>query len=494
MKPAQSLAATAVVFAFGSFVIGQGPALIEVPERSVRASLGGAASAFAIDSTHLAERRVVSVIAPASLERSGPERRYPLVFVLDGESLLAPVAAATAGLVAAGQMPEVVLVGVENTSRLRDLTPPGISVSGSSRNEGGDRFLDFLESELAPALERQFRAGALRVLVGHSSGGILATYAAATRAPFRFVLALDTPAHLDNGWLGERLIERTRRSSEPHLRYVSYNARFGWPTNTWARVQAAAPQSWRLFEEKLTDETHESMTLLGAYLGLRRLFDDYASRSAPTAPASSTLAHYDSLQEEYGMPVPPPRPLLRQVMDDLLMTTQGAAARSAFDLYRQAYGPPADAEELAGRIAEAEKAPAPAETIEGLLAEPMPDAAAIAPFLGEWSGESWMNPESKNPVVLRIRAVDGVVSAEWIMFPAAGVELPQKIQHLKITADGLSFGYLNGMRPRGVLLYEARRAGDQLEGRMRLAGMTFTMPDGRPLPPIYFTLRRVPRV
>ena len=82
-----------------------------------------------------------------------------------------------------GQAPEMIVVGIENlgtdAARVFDLTPPGMSVSGSDRSQGGDRFLDFIERELLPAVDKQFRGGLPRALVGHSSGGILATYAAA---------------------------------------------------------------------------------------------------------------------------------------------------------------------------------------------------------------------------------------------------------------------------------------------------------------------------
>src|SRR6185295_12939416 len=120
--------------------------------------------------------------------------RYPVMIVLDGEANLPPVAAVTDELSRNGQIPESVIVAIPNTDptrgRLRDLTPPGLSVSGSSLNEGGDRFLDFIEQELLPAVERQFRGGAPRTFIGHSSGGVLATYVAATRSTYRTVIAL----------------------------------------------------------------------------------------------------------------------------------------------------------------------------------------------------------------------------------------------------------------------------------------------------------------
>ena len=96
---------------------------------------------------------------PASFADSAPDRRYPVTIVLDGEDNVPPVAAVSDELSRNGQIPESVIVAIPNTDRLRDLTPPGLSVSGSSLNEGGDRFLDFIEQELLPAVDLQFRGG-----------------------------------------------------------------------------------------------------------------------------------------------------------------------------------------------------------------------------------------------------------------------------------------------------------------------------------------------
>ena len=79
-------------------------------------------------------------------------------------------------------------------------------MSGSSTREGCDRFLDFIERELLPAVDGRFRTAAPRVLVGHSSGGILATYAAATRR------TLDDPSY--QGQNGARSRQRGRSSGE----------------------------------------------------------------------------------------------------------------------------------------------------------------------------------------------------------------------------------------------------------------------------------------
>src|SRR6187455_3366408 len=164
--------------------------------RTTRASLGTEGLAYRIESKILRETRTINIALPRSFADTGPERRYPVMVVLDGEADLPEAAAVASKLSAAGQIPEMLLVAVENTDRLRDLTPPGLSVSGSSTHEGGERFLDFIEQELLPAVDSQFRGAAPRTLIGHSSGGILATYAAATSSGWRSVVALDTPVHL----------------------------------------------------------------------------------------------------------------------------------------------------------------------------------------------------------------------------------------------------------------------------------------------------------
>lgn len=457
-------------------------------------ALGGRFRSLVIHSEILDEDRTVFIRLPESFDRTGPDRRYPVVVVLDGRSLGGPVAAAVDSLVSGAQMPEVIVAAVASTDRLRDLTPPGLSVSGSSLTEGGDRFLDFIEGELLVQLERDFRAGRPRVLAGHSSGGILTSWAAATRPGFILALALDTPAHLGDGWLADRLAERPDRTTAP-LRFAALDARFGWPDEAWARVREAAPASWALFRDRLADETHQSMPLLGAYLGLRWLFRDYSIVGAPAAPPRAVRDHYVALGATYGAPVPPPFTLSSQLVDDLLMARDGRAARQAYDALVRDYGAPANAAALEARIAEVERLPPPAETVEGLLAMPMASGAAISPFVGEWAGETWSRPEQRSPATLRLRVIDGVVSGELVSWPAGagGPEVAQPLQHLRVTSDGLAFGYLNGMRPRGVLLYEVARRGDVLEGTMRLAGLEFTLPNGQPLPVTHIRLSRVRR-
>ena len=471
----------------------QSPALVADAGRTVRDSRGGGGQAYSIKSALLGETRRINVALPPSYAKSAADRRYPVIVVLDGEVSLPDAAAASDVLTRNGQIPEAIIVAIENTNRLRDLTPPGLSVSGSGSSEGGDKFLDFIEKELFPAVDRQLRGSAPRALIGHSSGGILATYAAATRTTYGAVIALDTPVHLGENWLAKKLLARAR-TAKNSLRFAAYEARFTWPAPEWKAIVDAAPPSWKLHEEKLSRESHESIPMLGMYLGLREVFAGYSMLSAPVAPTTSILPYYAKVGEDLGGNVVPPKRLLDNVIDDLLMEGRGAAAHAAYNTLVQSYGPQSNSPAVLTQIAEVEKQPAPAETVEGLLATPFPTPDQAKSFIGDWVGEIWMNEAElhtgRPPTILHIRVENGKVVAEQVSEPAPGDRDVQKVTYMKITPQGLSWGFMNGMRPRGVLVHDGKLVNGTLSGVMRFGGVNFKYPDGMKPPAIKFSFKK----
>jgi len=114
-----------------------------------------------IASKTLGEERTILVRVPPAYDRT--TQRYPVVLMLDAH---APQNGMMASIIEsqafAGVMPEMILVGIQNTNRTRDLTPTKTERQDSG---GGDKFLDFIEQEVLPLVDKTYRTEPYRVLV-----------------------------------------------------------------------------------------------------------------------------------------------------------------------------------------------------------------------------------------------------------------------------------------------------------------------------------------
>lgn len=472
----------------------QRPALVPDSSRQSPSDRAEHTQAFTIHSRILDQARRVDVVLPASYAESSASRRYPVTVILDGEATVTATAAVSGELARNGMIPEAIIVAIENVggdeARVHDLTPPGLSVSGSGLEEGGNRFLDFIEREVLPAVDAQFRGAQPRTLIGHSSGAILATYAAATRSTYRAVISVDAPVSLGDDWLARKLTARAAAPLTP-LRYVSYEARFGWSDAAWQALVAAAPKAWMLRREPLRLEGHETLYMLAAYLGLREVFRDYSRLAVQGKTAAEILPYYETLGTSWGAQLVPPRRVLRDAVDDLIAEGRGRGADSAYTWLVKGYGRPSDGAELESEIAEAKRRPEPAETVASLLATPFPTPAQASRFIGDWVGSHWMTRDEPraNRDTLRVREVDGRVTAELIN-PAAPPQLRvRKVDYLRVTSAGLTYGFLNGMRPRGVVLWEGTLQGDTLSGTQRWGGVASPLPADARLDPGFLYTR-----
>jgi predicted alpha/beta superfamily hydrolase len=131
-----------------------------------------------VESEILRETRDLRVRVPDDYDRN-PGNRYPVLIVLDGEWHLDHAAQASATLHWLGIGEPMIVVGVVNgvAGRGVDFVPPGY-VEDPAR---ADKFLDFLETEALPAIDRELRTTETRVLHGYSLGGLFAIYSLVQR-------------------------------------------------------------------------------------------------------------------------------------------------------------------------------------------------------------------------------------------------------------------------------------------------------------------------
>src|SRR5687768_18290092 len=87
-----------------------------------------------LQSKMLDETRTILVRTPASY--AAGTRAYPVLYMTDGDRQIGHTAAVVDFLAREGRMPEVIVVGINNTDRTRDLTPTKVEAFGGN----GQRF------------------------------------------------------------------------------------------------------------------------------------------------------------------------------------------------------------------------------------------------------------------------------------------------------------------------------------------------------------------
>lgn len=134
-----------------------------------------------IRSAVLNEDRELLVAKPAGYEKA--QAVYPVLYVLDAETNFSFTVGIVRYFSAYRMIPDMIVVGVANTDRTRDMTPNGAEAQARYSSAGGaDRFLRFLGEEAVARIDKDYRTSPLRGIVGHSLSGLLAVHALLTRS------------------------------------------------------------------------------------------------------------------------------------------------------------------------------------------------------------------------------------------------------------------------------------------------------------------------
>lgn len=148
---------------------------------------------------HFAKRRV-RVLLPRGYDENR-NTHYPVLYAQDAQNVFSPgspfgswdLDLIMMNLVSRGEIPEVILVGIDNTDdRLVEYTPEYCQIEGK-RGRGGE-FLSMLRNELMPIINSRYRTLGTPESTGHigsSLGGLLGYHAANEfRETFGVVAAL----------------------------------------------------------------------------------------------------------------------------------------------------------------------------------------------------------------------------------------------------------------------------------------------------------------
>jgi len=125
-----------------------------------------------IESKVLSESREILISLPKNYSN---QKKYPVSYVLDGESLFDGHKDVVNYLSEKNVIPEMIVVGIVNKNRSLDLTHVPDSSSNFQPNGGGQNFESFVTNELISYIDSTYSTAPYRLLTGHSISGLFAT-------------------------------------------------------------------------------------------------------------------------------------------------------------------------------------------------------------------------------------------------------------------------------------------------------------------------------
>lgn len=155
---------------------------------------------------------------PADYDKD-KNKKYPVLYLLDGQWHFKLLDAVIGGLVYDKWMPDIIVVGITYSGakpdyeelRAMDYTP----TPGPEKGSGdGPKFLKFIKTEVIPLTETSYRADPTRrILGGHSFGGLFTLYAMFTEPTLFWGYLAGSPAI---PWDDDYLVKQEKQYSENH--------------------------------------------------------------------------------------------------------------------------------------------------------------------------------------------------------------------------------------------------------------------------------------
>ncbi|MGE5926627.1 MAG: alpha/beta hydrolase-fold protein [Gemmatimonadota bacterium] len=307
------LAAAGVVSAFPlAAQTGSPPSSVTTPSLPV---IIGERTTFR--STVLGAEYPIVIYRPGGYERTS--ERYPLLVLLDGDGHFHHATGVVDFLVANQRIPPMIVVGVGNRNRTRDLTPPTDDPQFRGRTGGADQFLRFLSDELIPYLDQTNRTLDYRVLVGHSFGGLFALHALTTRPHVFDAYISISPS---TWWNQQALVSALPGFLAQHrdLRaslYMTTGNEGGEMLTSAQRIaeilKRDAPTTMQWQFHHMAEESHGSIPHRSLYDGLEAMFADLRLELDTTMRSVTDLERrYELLSQKYGYTIPVTEPMINR--------------------------------------------------------------------------------------------------------------------------------------------------------------------------------------
>lgn len=281
-----------------------------------------------IHSEILNEDRILEIHLPKGYEKS--DKSYPILYLLDSFYNFSHAVGTVEYLYLNELIPEMIIVGIRNTKRNRDLTPDSPEVSKKDRERmgiigGADNFMAFFEKELIPHVEKTYKAAPYKVIVGHSLGGLFNVYSFFKKPNlFNAYLTISPSLWYPNEVISqefENVLKNPSELSEAfYMTLANENSRtmrgnvlkLSGEFENYINVHKDT--GLRFKYDPMPEESHGSIGLPSIYFGLRFIFqptqykipktkEEIMAQGGPDSAIEKVITYFNLLSEKYGFEV-----------------------------------------------------------------------------------------------------------------------------------------------------------------------------------------------
>ncbi|WP_405633381.1 alpha/beta hydrolase-fold protein [Pseudoalteromonas sp. Ld20] len=291
-----------------------------------------------IKSAVLNEQRTVVVQLPKSYQAE-PNKVYPVIYRLDGAGNIPLASAIIERLQNDNRAPEVIIVAIENTNRLRDMYPTVNKEPQGPVGEGGGaaKFLAFFEQDLIPLVNNNYRTHDYKVISGASAGGVFALYALqANPELFQAHIAYSPAVWWNYGAMVKSTKSFITKNKELNSYvYINIGEEAGIMRERYDELQQSLQspkvRGLRFFNDAFDGISHNLTSAAGAFNAYYHLFlPKQMPMSALTDDLASIDVYYQNLSQQWGEQISPPDRAVRSLGYNLTGSKQFTRAIEVF--------------------------------------------------------------------------------------------------------------------------------------------------------------------
>ena len=343
-----SLAVLFIIF----FQFSANAQLAEKIELTEDNQLLGLGTQYILKSEILQEDRPIIISLPIGYENN--EYNYPVLYLLDGLGNIKHQVGTVELLTESGIVPPMIIVALESLDRARDLTPSNAGQDAYAGTDtdipqsgGAPKFLQFLERELIPYVESNFRTHPYRLIEGHSFGGLFSTYVLMNKPELFNAFIIQAPALW---WNKEEMTGQAKEFFKSNVSlaksvYFGTGGAEGWGMRQELVrfvdvIKQNTPKNFRWKHEEIPgDEAHDDSRLLLNYYGLKFVFSDLKASEDLQKKYSDEafLKGEQNLTEKYGENARRPASDYVKIIIELLNEENNLGAITVYKRGAEAY-------------------------------------------------------------------------------------------------------------------------------------------------------------